>query len=52
VALKREHEIVVIPWTTPNSIRIVTHHEINDAAVQAVVDGVTRVLANMYRGGR
>jgi threonine aldolase len=52
VALKREHEIVVIPWTMPNSIRIVTHHEINDAAVQAVVDGVTRVLANMYRGGR
>ena len=33
----RKRDIVLIPWTTPHTLRLVTHHEVNQAAVGAVV---------------
>lgn len=46
VAELAKYNVIVIPWVG-NSIRMVTHHEINQAAVSAVV----RALQTIVKGG-
>jgi len=43
----RKRNIVVIPWQ-PNQVRLVTHHEINQAAVQAVLKAFSDIVGGVY----
>ena len=43
----KEHNVLVIKWTE-NSIRMVTHHEINWAAVAATLSAMEQVVGSIY----
>ena len=46
----RKYNIIVIPWVG-NSIRMVTHHQINQAAVSSVVRALQIIISQMRGGG-